>query len=343
MSRVLDVADDAAWWLRKNPRFSIPMALAVVAAFVVVAVSGGGSSKPALPATAAAIVGDQPIATSTLTHWQTVYTKAASGQATKPTAAQARGAAFSMLAEANWITQEAQRQKVSVSDAELVKAETALFAQYKGTATKAQVLQQLGLSPGDLRFQTRVSMLTTELQKKVAATVPAPSAAQIKAQYADQPARWAHPSKRDVRMVLTADQKSAAAALAALKSGSSFSTVSTKYTIDATLAQNGGVLKGITPGTIASELEAPIFAAAPNAYVGPLKTSSGWVVLKVQKIVPTADQTLAQATPKITQYLKSEAQAAALAKYFASVRARWKAETVCRATVAADAVHCPKA
>jgi foldase protein PrsA len=342
VSRVLDVADQAAWWLRKRARFTLPIGVLVVAGVVVLAVTGGGSSEKKIPAGASALVGDVAISNAQIDHWQQVYTKAASGAGSSTSAADARKAAFATLVQGSWVTQEAAEQKVSVTPAKVSAAESSYLQQLGSGTDKNQALQQLGLSEADLKYQLRLSLLTSQLQSKVAKKVPAPSAGAIQQAYAAQPGRWAHPSKRDVRMVVAASRANALAALAALKGGQSFSEVSKKYTIDATLAQNGGVVKGIAPGTTSGDLETPLFAAELNTFQGPLSTTSGWVVFRVQKSVPGAAQTLQQATAKIKQDLTSTGQSAAVAKYVKDMQARWQKKTRCQKDVATTVV-CQKA
>src|SRR5207244_12650386 len=69
------------------------------------------------------------------------------------------------------------------------------------------------------------------------------------------------PTRRSSDLVVTSSQANAQAALAALRSGTPFSTVSKRYSTDQTLSQNGGVAKGIMPGTTAAALERALFAA----------------------------------------------------------------------------------
>lgn len=343
MGRILDVADQAAWWLREHARVTLPVGVLVVAGVVVLAVTGGGgSSQKKIPATASALVGDVAISNAQVDHWQAVYTKAASGTGSSTSAADARKAAFSTLVQGSWVMQEAAQQKVSVTAAQVNEAESTYLQQLGSGTDKNQVLQQLGLSDADLKYQLRLSLLTSQLQNKVAKKVPAPAAADIQRAYAAQPGRWAHPSKRDVRMVVAASKANAAAALAALKGGQSFKTVSKTYTTDATLAQNAGVVKGIVPGTTTGDLEAPLFAAPVNTFQGPLRTTSGWVVFRVQKSVPSAAQTLQQATAKIKQDLTATRQSAAVAKYVKDMQTRWQKKTRCQKDVATTPV-CQKA
>jgi parvulin-like peptidyl-prolyl isomerase len=311
---------------------------AAVIALVVVLVTGG-DDKPKIPSGAVAVVGDRPITDSSLRHWETVYSQAAaSSSAPKPTAAQTRKGAFALLAGFAWIENEAVRRNVTVTKAQLDTAMSAFFSQYQGTS-KAQVLQQMGASEPDLRAQQRVSLLANALQSKVAKTAPAPSAQAISAKYNSEPERWAHPSKRDVRVVVTSSKKNAQAAAAALTSGQSFTTVNKRYSTDSQLTNAGGALKGLKPGSSDPTFERAVFKASLGQLTGPLVTSTGWVVLKVQKITPLPDQTLAQSTKAIRTELTSAAQSKVVNTYLTGMRKYWHDRTHCTDAVK-DKTYC---
>ena len=331
MGAVLDGLDRGLWWARHNVRVAaIGGALAVVAiAGAVVLLAGGGGGSKKIPDSAVAVVGDAPITASALDHWQGVFGKANANASS----AAARKSAFAFLASGTWIAQEAARRHVSATKSQIDAAEQQFFAQYQN-ASRQQVLSQLGFSEADLRLQERTALLTAGLQSKIAKAVPQPSSQAIQAAYRNEPGRWAHPTKRDARVIVASSQASAQAALAALRSGTAFSTVSRRYSTDQTLSQSGGVAKGIVPGTTSAALERALFAAPAGQLEGPLQVGTGWVVFKVQRITRLADQTLAAATPKIKQDLTTAAQSQAVDKYLVEMRRRWKAQTVCRPTVA---------
>jgi parvulin-like peptidyl-prolyl isomerase len=335
VSSILDGLDRGLWWGRNHLRVAaLGGALVVVAIAVAVVLLVGGGGRAKIPDSAVAVVGDAPISTASLNHWQGVVGKANSSASRGA----ARKSAFALLAGGTWVAQEAARQHVSATQRQIDAAEQQFFAQYQN-ASKQQVLSQLGVSEADLRFQERISLLTAALQSKVAKAVPAPSSQAIQAAYRNEPQRWAHPTKRDARLVVGSSQANAQAALAALRSGTSFSTVSKRYSADQTLSQNGGVAKGLVPGTTTAALERALFAAPAGRLEGPLHVGNGWVVFKVQRITKLADQTLAKATARIKQDLSSTAQSQAVDKYVGEMRRRWKAQTVCRPTVA-DANYC---
>jgi parvulin-like peptidyl-prolyl isomerase len=321
---------------RVHPAVGGAVLVAAIAGGLILLLTSGGDDPPKVPANSVALVGSAPISNTDFRHWQTVYTKSSSGSGgTKPTAAQARTAAFELLAGFAWIEQEAARQHVTVPNSKVDTAINQLFTQYKGY-TKAQILQALGSSEVDLRRQQRVALLASALQSKVAKTAPAPTASQINAAYTKDAVRWAHPSQRDVRVVLATSQKDAAAAAAALKSGSTFSAVNKKYSSSTQLSTAGGALKALKPGANEATFERAVFSAPLGQLIGPIKVANGWLVFKVQRITKLPDKTLQASTAAIRAELTATAQGKLVSKYLKDLRTYWRAHTTCVAAVKAS-------
>lgn len=336
MNSLIDGADRVFWWLRKHPPVAGGIGVAVVAVIAALLLLGGddngGGGK--VPASAIATVGGTPITNASLAHWQSVYTASNTGTA-KPTVAQARKAAFELLAGSTWIEKEAARQKVVVSDADARKATNDYLTQAATSTklTRAQLLQQMGTTESDVVFQQRISLLAAKLQQKIVAGLPAPSSADISQEYTADPGRWATPSTRDVEAVITATQADAAKAKAEVQSGATFASVNTKYSSNSTLSGTKGVIKALKPGSTEPAVEKPIFAATQGSLQGPVKAGNGYMVFRVTKITPLPSQTLAQATPKIKADLTTAAQNAATNGFLTQLRKRWKPQTACRAAV----------
>lgn len=326
-----DYADRLLWWLDAHRRAVLgALALAAVAVGAVLLLSRGDDA-PAIPSSAVAVVASTPVSAAALTHWEAAYRRAGTG-ASKPTAAQARRSAFQLLVLSAWLEQEARRQGVRVTPGQVDQGVAQAIAQYQG-ATKQQVLTQLATTEPDLRVQERVALLASALEAKVRKAVPAPTAASIAAAYRSEPARWARPSRRDLRVVLTADAAAALAAARALRGGASFATVSTQYTTDARLAKDGGVLKDLRPGTNEAAFERAVFAAPRGRLQGPVQLKRGWAVFQVQQITLLPQRSLAAATPDIRKDLSAVAQQQAVDAYLTRMRAHWRARTQCVASV----------
>lgn len=336
MNGLIDGADRVYWWLRQRPPVAAGLAAVLVALIAGLLLLGGGDEEDGgIPASAVATVGGSPISKADLTRWQAVYTKvAASGGTAKPTAAQARQSAFELLAGSKWITEEAARQDVKATPTEVKRATDTYLksAAESAKVTRATVLQQLGTSYADLQFQQRIALLAQRLQEKIVAAIPKPTSAAIAKSYADEPARWAKPSQRDVEAIITTSKNDADAAYAALKEGTTFGTVAEQYQANQALAGSGGKLTGLKPGTTDPAIERPIFAAPVNELQEPVPVGEGaYLVLKVTKVSPLPEQTLQQARTAIARSLSAAAATEATSAFLTDLSKRWKPQTKCAA------------
>lgn len=337
MPNVLDEADRAYLWLREHLAVAAVLAVAFVAFAVFVLTSGGGDDgEPKIPAGSVAVVGSAPITGTQLTHWQGVYTTGATASgATAPTPAQARKAAFELLAGAQWVLEEAREQEVTVTEQQVTDSIDAYFKQagVASAADRATLQRQLGTTDADMRFQQRVSLLAAKLQTRAADKAPKPTAAQVAEAYAKEPGRWATPSTRDLRAVVATDRAAADKARAALEKGGAFAAVSKQYSGNASLTKAEGIISGLKNGSGVDNVDRAVFSAEPGVLTGPIDTGAGWMVFKVQKSTPLPPQSLQQATKAITANLLGAAKVKAGGAYLKQLRDRWKARTRCTAAV----------
>jgi foldase protein PrsA len=137
-----------------------------------------------------------------------------------------------------------------------------------------------------------------------------------------------------MRVVLAKTQAQAAAALSALKHGSSWSTVAKKYSIDPTTKNKGGVLNNVTQGQQDAALGTAAFAASVNKLVGPIKGQFGYYVFEVTKITPATSKSLAVSTTLIKQTLTNQLQTAASTAVTNHAKKDWLSKTTCRSQYA---------
>ena len=235
------------------------------------------------------------------------------------------------LIRSTWLDQEATKQGVKVSDAELNKQIDAIKKQQftqKGSYEK--FLQNAGLTNEDVLFQQRIRELQDKITAKVTKGKDKVTDAQIAAYYNKNKSRFASPERRDLRIVLTKDKAKAEQAKKALESGQSWKSVAKKYSIDQASKNQGGKLAGVAKGQQEKALDDAVFAASKGKLVGPVKTQFGWYVFDVTNITKAKQQTLDQSKASIKQILQSQGQQNALKKFGDDYRKRYKAETDCR-------------
>ncbi|MCW3010862.1 MAG: PpiC-type peptidyl-prolyl cis-trans isomerase [Solirubrobacterales bacterium] len=335
MTKVLDLADRASWWLAHHLRATAAIVVGVLALLVVLFLVTG-EDDGGIPAGAVATVGDAPITRADLDRWQGIYTKAVAGAAQPPTEEEARMQAFELLAGSAWITEEADRLELSVTDGEVSESLDEYFKQ-SGASTpqaRSQLLGQLGIGEEELRFQQRVSLISNKLRERAVKDLPAPSPAQVKKAYDEEPQRWATPSERDIEVVVSRDEATARKARAAIEGGRTFAEANTEFSSDAALTEAKGAIPKLKPGANAPSFERAVFGAEPDSLEGPVQVQGGWMVFRVKEARPLAERTLEQATKAITDDLRAVAQQGTTEKYLTDLRKRWKAKTSCSALVA---------
>jgi len=320
----------------------------------VAAVSQASQANPSGGAAPKAQIPDAPNFTKCIANKKATAGKPAKGQP-EPTEAQLKGQCqqeyntlrdqvLEFLIRGNWIEQETNKQKVSVSDKEVQKQIDAAVKQaFQNPGDFQKFLQRSGLTQADVFYQQRNQLLQQKLTEKVTKAQAKPTDAQIAAYYNKNKSKFATPERRDVRIVLTKDKAKAAQAKRALQSGQSWKSVTKQYSIDQASKAQGGLLSGVAKGQQEKALDDAIFKADKDKLVGPVKTQFGYYVLDVSKITPAKQQSLEQSKASIQQILQSDGQRKALDTFGKDYRKRWRAETSCRkGFTTADCKNGPK-
>jgi foldase protein PrsA len=241
------------------------------------------------------------------------------------------------LIRSTWLDQEATKDGVKVTDAELQKQiDDIKKQQFTQKGSYEKFLQNAGLTNEDVLFQQRVRELQDKITAKVTKGKDTVTDAQIAAYYNKNKSRFSSPERRDLRIVLTKEKAKAAQAKKALQSGQSWKTVAKKYSIDQASKANGGKLAGVAKGQQEKALDTAVFAATKSKLTGPVKTQFGWYVFEVTKVTKAKEQTLDQSKASIKQILQSQDQQTALKKFGDDYRNRYKAQTDCRKNYQVD-------
>jgi foldase protein PrsA len=320
----------------------------------IAAVSSAGQANPNSTATPKPQIPDSPSFTKCIASKKASAAQPAKGQP-EPTEAQLKGQCqqeyntlrdqvLEFLIRGNWIEQETDKQKVSVSDKDVQKQIDAAVKQaFQNPGDFQKFLQRSGLTQADVFYQQRNQLLQQKLTEKVTKAQSKVTDAQIQAYYDKNKAKFATPERRDVRIVLTKQQAKAAQAKRALDSGQSWKSVTKRFSIDQASKAKGGLLTGVAKGQEEKAFDAAIFKAQKGKLVGPVKTQFGYYVFEVSKITAAKQQSLDQSKASIQQLLASDNQRKALDKFGKDYRKRWKAETSCRkGFTTADCKNGPK-
>jgi foldase protein PrsA len=234
------------------------------------------------------------------------------------------------LIQSEWVTQEADKRNITVSD----KAVRKSFEDQKKQAFPTDkayksFLKTSGMTEADILFRVKLSQLQEKLTKNVTEDAKNVSTADVSEYYDKNQKRFAQPERRDLLIVLTKTEAKAQAAKSAIESGQPWKTVAKQYSIDQASKAQGGKLAAVAKGQQDKAFEDAVFAASKGELGGPVKTQFGWYVFKVQKITPASQQSLDQSRDTIKNLLRSQRQQKALDAFIKDFREEYKDKTNC--------------
>jgi foldase protein PrsA len=298
---------------------------------------------------------DAPAFTACVAYHQKNDPKPAKGQP-NPTPAQlksqcqqlynaARDQVVPFLVTADWLQGEAADQGVKTTAAEVANMLAAIEKQRFSTpAQLQQFLNQSGETAADLLYRVRIDTLSNKLRAKVTSAKTPVTDADVQAYYQKNASQFGKPETRDLRLILVKTAPQAQHVLALLKAGQSFSKLAEQNSIDQATKTKGGALIGVKSGDEEPALNAAIFAAKLHQQVGPVKTTFGYEIFRVQKITPATMKSLAQASPLIKTEILAQRQSTTLAAFVKKFEAKWKSRTTCASGyIVANCKNAPKA
>jgi foldase protein PrsA len=259
----------------------------------------------------------------TLTKEQAKQTQAAQlTQYCQGIPAQAKEGAVSSLITAKVVDGEAKKSKVSATAAEVKKGTTDLLTQLGATSKDLPKLQKLtGITNAELESQAKSTVLLTKIQAKIQKDAGTVTDADVQAYYNKNKAQYAQPESRNLHVVLTKTEAQADKAKKAIEDGDSFSSVAKKA---------GGKLDNVAKGQQEAALEKAAFAAKAGDLVGPVKTETGYYVVRVDKVTPAKQIPFSQVKSVLKQQVQQTKPQEALQKWSDGVVKEWKAKTDCR-------------
>jgi foldase protein PrsA len=235
------------------------------------------------------------------------------------------------LVSSKWVIGEANSMGIKLSDAEVKKQfETIKNQQFPKAEEFEKFLASSGQTVSDLLLRVKLNLLSSKIQQKVIKAKATPTHAEIQKYYNENKSRFGTPEKRNLELILTKDEASAAKAKKEVESGKSFASVAKAVSIDPVSKASGGQLKEVVKGQEEKALDEAIFAAKPNVLTGPVKTPFGYYVFQVTSSTPGSQQSLSQVESTIKQQLAATHQQQALSKFVKEFKNKWKAKTECR-------------
>jgi parvulin-like peptidyl-prolyl isomerase len=319
--------------MHSSLRKILPLLLLALVAVLLAAACGSGNSAKPVPAGSIAIVGDQAISKSTFD--QLMKQAQANYEAQKQPFPSVGTPEYEsvkttivkgLIQQAEW-EQEGAVMGLKVSDQELQKRLVEFKQQYfQGDEAKYKAaLEQKGITDQDVRDEISARILSEKIYKAVIGKVKLTDA-ELKAYYEKNKAQFEQPESREVRHILVKKKALADKIYNQLKRGADFAKLAEQYSIDTGTKANGGKLTAYKGKSVAP-FDRFVFAAKTGELSKPVHTTFGWHVIEVLgDIKPPSTTPLADVKPQIRATLLPPKQKAALKKWVADVKEKYKDE-----------------
>jgi foldase protein PrsA len=244
-----------------------------------------------------------------------------------------RDEAMNQVLDVAWILGEAEERGVEVSDREVQQE----FEQTKNENFKTEqeyqdFLKESGFTQEDIDERVKLQLLSTKIQDQITEEAPKVTDSEIQEFYDANKEQLQQPASRDIRLVLSKDEKGAQDAADALgddNSPESWDEVAKEFSSDDATKDSGGVRAGVTQGTYPEPLNTEIFGAAEGEVVGPIETPDGFYVFQVDAATEESVQPLEEAKPAIQQQLEGQLQQESFSAFLSDYRDRWTELTIC--------------
>jgi foldase protein PrsA len=308
--------------------------MAVAAAGATAAQAGKSGSAPAVP--------EPPEYTACIAHLEAAAAKASKGK-TKPNPAlyksqceqqytAYKAEVLNFLISSQWVINEAKERGVNIPESEVKKQfESLKAAQFPSEKAFHEYLARTGETEADLLLRVKLSLLARKIQESIVKGQKRPvSKAEIAKYYETHKSSYGKPERRNLQLILTKNESGAKAAKAEIEGGKNFATVAKAVSLDPLSKNSGGSLPEVSRGEEEKALDEAVFAAKAGVLSGPVKTPFGYYIFKVTKVLPSSQESLAQAESAIHSQLSSGGAQHALTKFVEEFKKKWTGRTECK-------------
>ncbi len=243
---------------------------------------------------------------------------------------QTQNAAIQQLVSLNWIKGEADRRGIKFRKAELQRElNTIINQQFQGQDGYKTFLKQSGYTQADVDLNVAAQLGQTKIVADLQAEAKEPSEADVKAYFESKKKTYVQPETRDLRLIKAKDEATAKTAKADIEAGKSWTETAKKYSTDAASKDQGGKVLATTADQQPPEFGSNVFKGKKNELLGPIKTSLGWYVVKIQNINAEKQPVYAELKEQLKQSLASENQQKSIDSFRTLFNARWAGRTTC--------------
>ncbi|MDI6637384.1 MAG: peptidyl-prolyl cis-trans isomerase [Bacillota bacterium] len=200
------------------------------------------------------------------------------------------------------IKQGAARYNIQVTDEDVAAEVDKLKAQFGSDAGLEQALSQYGMTLDDLRDQIRTNLLLEAIASKDVTV----SDDEVKKYYEEHKDEFKEPEQVRARHILVKDEKTAKEIEKELAGGADFAELAKAKSEDPGSKDKGGDLGYFERGAMDPAFEKAAFALKIGETSGPVKSSFGYHIIRVEDRKPERIPPLEEVRNEVVKRLKRE-------------------------------------
>ncbi|MGG6311786.1 peptidyl-prolyl cis-trans isomerase [Paenibacillus macerans] len=228
--------------------------------------------------------------------------------------------ALTNLINQELVNQEAQKQNITVTDADIDAEIESYKKQFGSEDALNQALVQYGMTMDDLRKQVVMELkLTKILQPQVKVTDE-----QIKETFETNKESFNTPEQVRASVILVATEQEAKDIIKQLNEGADFAELAKSKSLDTATKEQGGDTDFFARGEREEAVEEAAFKLAKDEVSGAVKTGEGYQVIKVTDRKEAHEATLEEKKEEIRKGLTSQQVASLSGTWLEEMRSKSK-------------------
>jgi peptidyl-prolyl cis-trans isomerase C len=221
---------------------------------------------------------------------------------------QFRRDAARMIAVATVIDHRAQERKIAASDQDARAVLDKMIAELNppGTDSFIRLLADTGASRNDVLDEIKRQLRSSRLVRQIVdAPVGELGEADFRAYYQQHARELAAPEQRHLRNIVVHTRDEADQVAQRARSGADFGALVQENTLDRATRDSQGDLGLVARGQLEPGYGQAAFAAPVGSIFGPVQTSSGWNVGRIDEIRPAVPRTYEQARDEVVRTVRA--------------------------------------
>lgn len=179
-------------------------------------------------------------------------------------------------------------------------------------------LGEMGATEKQVRDEIRSQLLVSQLFDEVVGDVSV-SDDELRVAFDDRRDELGTPIRRVIRNIVVADRAGAEQLLRLLRSGTSFDTAASSYSLDESTRDDGGLLGPVAATDLENRYADAAFRAGAGELFGPVRTQHGWNVGRVDRVLRATPARFAAVRGALRETMVAEESVEAWRSWLADV------------------------